>query len=629
MSLDCFSKLAGLSRELSPVPFGTLLEPSSLFSTFLIPSQIFSVFHLFPLFYRGIFLLIPCFSDPPSLLSPTPVIFFFRPHQHPVPLNLPHASTMPLNDDIQALIDETEALGWDCPVQLDLLEDTSASRQGFAFLGKLLSLKPPNTHLVRQTLTSAWNFAAPFTIEILSSQKFLFTVPNEAIFNRIMTLGPWNIKNSLLLLKPWPPALAIDEVKLHYCPFWVQVHNLPYQCMTVKNAIKMGKGIGEFMELDNNFSGDLISRQYIRFRVDVNTSKPLVPGYYLKRPGLDDHWIAFKYERLDDYCVVCGLIGHKKGSCPAPPSLVPPGKYDISLKPSSLNGPKLVVKVHSEDSDSGLSSATSVGDSPCGIGPSHMSSSSSKPSTHLVPHVHQPQLSLEQDKLTRTHEQLNISQELALHHVEASDMVLDISDFPLSPAHQRTIPTSKLNPHAATSRPQWKKSSHVQALCQLHDKNQVPTISTISADSTPPYPSLNDPMSYPLLSAYTQRDPPSPFDFSSQDSTVSFLTPNKTNRNTLGFFNQFFSSWAHSSLNPNLLGPPSPFQLNPYPHTEHISQMQPTHTPAPQPSPPSPAGHYGRPQSRRTTFHTHKPSRFMPYTPVRCSQTHPQPLPTH
>jgi hypothetical protein len=64
-----------LSRELSPVPFGTLLEPSSLFSTFPVPSQIFSDFLLFPLFYSGIFLLFPCFSDPPSLLSPTPEIF--------------------------------------------------------------------------------------------------------------------------------------------------------------------------------------------------------------------------------------------------------------------------------------------------------------------------------------------------------------------------------------------------------------------------------------------------------------------------------------------------------------------------------------------------------------------------
>jgi hypothetical protein len=107
---------------------------------------------------------------------------------------------MSTSEDIQALIEETEALGWDSPVQLDLHVDTTASRQGFAFLGKLVTLKPPNTHQVRQTLTSVWNFAAPFTIEILSSQKFLFTVPNEAIFHRIMALGPWNIKSSLLLL---------------------------------------------------------------------------------------------------------------------------------------------------------------------------------------------------------------------------------------------------------------------------------------------------------------------------------------------------------------------------------------------------------------------------------------------
>jgi hypothetical protein len=59
--------------------------------------------------------------------------------------------------------------------------------------------------------------------------------------------------------------------------------------MTVKNAIKMGKGIGEFLELDNSFSGALICRQFIRFKIDVNTSKPLVPGFYIKRPGLAHH----------------------------------------------------------------------------------------------------------------------------------------------------------------------------------------------------------------------------------------------------------------------------------------------------------------------------------------------------
>jgi hypothetical protein len=164
--------------------------------------------------------------------------------------------------------------------------------------------------------------------------------------------------------------------------------------MTVKNALKMAKGIGDFLELDNCFSGDLISRQFIRFKVDVNTSKPLVPGFYLHRPGLDHHWIAFKYERLDDYCVAFGLIGHKKGSCLAPQVLVPP------LKPSSSNGPKIIAKVHSEDSDSSVSSAASVGNSPCGIGPSHASSSSSKNDSQLVPHVPEILVSHGKDKLT-------------------------------------------------------------------------------------------------------------------------------------------------------------------------------------------------------------------------------------
>jgi hypothetical protein len=264
--------------------------------------------------------------------------------------------------DIQALIEETEALGWDNPVQLEPYDGNSATREGFAFLGKLLALKPPSTHQVRQTLSSVWSFAAPLSLEVLSSSKFLFTVPHEDLFNRIMNQGPWNIRGSLLLLQPWSPSLSINEVPLIFCSFWIQVHNLPHHFMTIKNAIGIGKGIGRFIELDNSTSGSLISRQYLRFKVDVNTSKPLAPGFYITRPDMKPLWIAFKYERLDEYCVACGLIGHKKRFCPAPQILDPPEKYDISLKPEALNGPRLVAMVPSEDSDSGISTAATMGD---------------------------------------------------------------------------------------------------------------------------------------------------------------------------------------------------------------------------------------------------------------------------
>jgi hypothetical protein len=48
--------------------------------------------------------------------------------------------------------------------------------------------------------------------------------------------------------------------------------------MTIKNAIRIGKGIGKFLELDTNNS-----RQFLRFKVDVNTSQPLAPGFYITR----------------------------------------------------------------------------------------------------------------------------------------------------------------------------------------------------------------------------------------------------------------------------------------------------------------------------------------------------------
>ncbi len=62
-----------------------------------------------------------------------------------------------------------------------------------------------------------------------------------------MDLGPWNIKGSLLVLKPWTPEVTFDEVELSTCPFWVQVHGLPLQNMTARNAISIGKSHGNLL----------------------------------------------------------------------------------------------------------------------------------------------------------------------------------------------------------------------------------------------------------------------------------------------------------------------------------------------------------------------------------------------
>jgi hypothetical protein len=110
--------------------------------------------------------------------------------------------------------------------------DSTTPQQGFAFIGKCLSLKSQNIHHVHLTLFSAWSFATPFSLEVLAQNKFLFIVPHENHYKTIIQQGPWNVRGSLLILQPWSPVLSIDEVQLHLCAFWIQVHGLPLQYMT-------------------------------------------------------------------------------------------------------------------------------------------------------------------------------------------------------------------------------------------------------------------------------------------------------------------------------------------------------------------------------------------------------------
>jgi hypothetical protein len=142
--------------------------------------------------------------------------------------------------------------------------------------------------------------------------------------------------------------------------------------MTTQNAIRIGKRIGKNLELDNDNSMGLICRQFIRFKIEINTSLPLALGFNMVCDGEDTCWISFLYERLDDYCSSCGLIGHKSGFCPSSASSVSPDKYRRSLRASPYGTTRLISKMPSEDSDLGISSAASVGNSPSSVVPSQM-----------------------------------------------------------------------------------------------------------------------------------------------------------------------------------------------------------------------------------------------------------------
>jgi hypothetical protein len=193
-------------------------------------------------------------------------------------------------------------------------------------------------------------------VETLAPNKFMFGISNPEHVEKILNEGPWNVRGSLLLLRLWSPEMAIAEMVLTRCPFWIQIHGLPRQNMTIKNAVMIRKGLENLPNVDNLDSPSIVCRPFLRVQVGINTSKSLIPGFNLPCEGRDPLWNRFCNERLGDYCTLCGLIGHKRLGCPQPESPFPLAKYSLPLYALPSNGPRMVFPHAKADSNFGVSS---------------------------------------------------------------------------------------------------------------------------------------------------------------------------------------------------------------------------------------------------------------------------------
>ena len=106
--------------------------------------------------------------------------------------------------------------------------------------------------------------------------------------------------------------------------------------MSTKNGIAIGKGLGHLLKIEDASVVTSTFRSYLKILVEIDSLKPLKPGFSLARPDGATSWVSLKYERLDAYCIDCGVIGHKQMFCQAPQTDRFPAMYKFLLKsPSS------------------------------------------------------------------------------------------------------------------------------------------------------------------------------------------------------------------------------------------------------------------------------------------------------
>lgn len=231
---------------------------------------------------------------------------------------------------------------------LDLAEgsdDNEASRSQ-CLLGRIFHDKPPNKIAISNILRKAWNTREDFSITPWSNNTTLFRFKDERDRCSILKSGPWSVMGKLLVLKPLSEGVVASEMDFNVSPFWVQIHGLPVEKMTRENGEIIGKRFARLLGIEAISDGLLLQRSFLRVRVEVNLTQPLPKGFWLRRknPTSNDLWIAYKYERLSDFCYACGRIGHENNNCkfiPREDGLV--SGYGPELRTGSVRGPSFPV----------------------------------------------------------------------------------------------------------------------------------------------------------------------------------------------------------------------------------------------------------------------------------------------
>uniref|UniRef100_A0A2N9IET1 CCHC-type domain-containing protein n=1 Tax=Fagus sylvatica TaxID=28930 RepID=A0A2N9IET1_FAGSY len=77
----------------------------------------------------------------------------------------------------------------------------------------------------------------------------------------------------------------------------------------------LANGMGKYIEVDLSGTESSKGGNFLRFKVEIKSSAPLLKGFWLERTQLSDLWVQLKYERLPDFCYLCGRLGHMKKEC--------------------------------------------------------------------------------------------------------------------------------------------------------------------------------------------------------------------------------------------------------------------------------------------------------------------------
>lgn len=163
-------------------------------------------------------------------------------------------------------------------------------------------------------ILQAWGADPGTVFEGIARNCFLIEFKNVEDMTKAMSGGPWTYRGDLVATKKVNSHLDLHPKFIDRVSVWVQFHHVPINSLTAQGRVLLGKSLG--IPQSAPMEGYVNGRRFIKTKVSIPISKPLIDRLELGHPSLGDLKILCSYEKVSRACLFCGLLGHEIHTCP-------------------------------------------------------------------------------------------------------------------------------------------------------------------------------------------------------------------------------------------------------------------------------------------------------------------------